>query len=157
MIALLMAFWLILNGRADWDVLITGALATAVIMLAARRAGGWTLGKEFTAIRLIPRACVCAGALIIEIIKANISVMRLVLTGRAQPYIRSFQTRLKTGYARVMLANAITLTPGTATIQLSGDRLTVHCLCREMAEGLTDSRMERLLMELEAKALAKRV
>jgi multicomponent Na+:H+ antiporter subunit E len=47
------------------------------------------------------------------------------------------------------LANTITLTPGTLTVDLSEDELTVHCLSQSFAAGIYSSKLERLLIELE--------
>ena len=62
-----------------------------------------------------------------------------------------FNTDLKTGLAKVLLANSITLTPGTITVSVEDNRFCVHCLDRELAEGLEDSAFVELLKEIEAK------
>jgi len=92
------------------------------------------------------------GVLIVEIIKANVQVMHLVLTDRevAEPVIIGYKTRLKTNLGRVILANSITLTPGTITVSLEEDELVVHCLDKSMAEGMDDLIFERLLEKMEA-------
>lgn len=89
--------------------------------------------------------------LVIEIIKANVQVMHLTLTDReiVEPVIVEFRTRLKTRLGRVILANSITLTPGTITISLEGDELVVHCLDKTLAEGIDDLVFERLLIKIE--------
>ena len=48
-----------------------------------------------------------------------------------------------------MLANSITLTPGTITVKLSGDEFSVHCLDKSLAVGLSDSIFVKLLMRIE--------
>ena len=60
-----------------------------------------------------------------------------------------FRTTLRTRVARVLLANSITLTPGTITVTLEGDELTVHCLDKTLAEGLSDGIFVRELEKLE--------
>ena len=50
-----------------------------------------------------------------------------------------------------MLANSITLTPGTITVSVEGDKFLVHCLDKELAAGLEDSVFVELLEEMEAK------
>jgi multicomponent Na+:H+ antiporter subunit E len=57
--------------------------------------------------------------------------------------------RLKTETARVILANSITLTPGTITVSLTDDHLLVHCLDKSLAEGMEDSVFVRLLQKME--------
>ena len=53
-------------------------------------------------------------------------------------------------FGRFMLANSITLTPGTITVRMDGDRLTVHCLKRSMLDTSPDSVFERWISRLEA-------
>ena len=60
-----------------------------------------------------------------------------------------FDTDFKTGLARVLLANSITLTPGTITVSVEDDRFCVHCLDKELAEGMETSVFVKLLKEME--------
>lgn len=77
--------------------------------------------------------------------------MHFVLTDRevVEPVIVEYRTRLKTGLGRVILANSITLTPGTITISLEEEKLVIHCLDRSMAEGMDDMIFEKLLVKME--------
>ena len=51
-----------------------------------------------------------------------------VISGQSNPRVVHFRTRLKSELARVVLANSITLTPGTLTLDLDNDHLIVHWL-----------------------------
>ena len=62
----------------------------------------------------------------------------------------AFSVRLKKEWTRAMLANFITLTPGTITAFLEDDIYTVHCLDKELAEGIEDCAFVKILTELEA-------
>ena len=66
-----------------------------------------------------------------------------------EPVIVHVHTNLKTEIARVILANSITLTPGTITVSLTDDDLLVHCLDKSLAEGMEDSAFVKLLEEME--------
>ena len=66
-----------------------------------------------------------------------------------EPVIVHVHTDLKSETARVILANSITLTPGTITVSLTGDQLLVHCLDRSLSEGMEDSVFVRLLQKME--------
>ena len=59
------------------------------------------------------------------------------------------KTDLKTKTARVLLANSITLTPGTITVSLQDNVYTVHCLDKQFGEGLSDSTFVWLLHKIE--------
>lgn len=157
MAILLFVFWIVLNGRLEADVLITGAAAAAALWIFGICFTGWSLKKEKQAIILLPGVIAYFARLFYEILKANIGVLKVIVTGKKDPYIRTIQTPLKTKMARVLLANSITLTPGTVTIRIEGDRLTVHCLTREMADGLTDFVLEKKLLKMEEKADGRRV
>ena len=62
----------------------------------------------------------------------------------------TFRTDLKTDYGKFLLANSITLTPGTITVQVEGDRLTVHCLDKSMLDTSPDGTFQRWIRRLEA-------
>ena len=49
-----------------------------------------------------------------------------------------------------MLANSITLTPGTITIKLEGSELVVHALDVELVEGIDESVFVKMLRKMEA-------
>ncbi len=63
-----------------------------------------------------------------ELIKSNIDVARRVLTPSLpiNPGIVKFKTKLTTDYSRMVLANSITLTPGTLSIDIIDDTFYVH-------------------------------
>ena len=157
MALLLMVFWLIMNGRAAADTLITGAAATVLVLLFCWLYGGWTPKKEINAYRLLPRGICYAALLFREIFLANLKVISLVFTRREEPCIRNYVTTLKSRAARAVLANSITLTPGTVTVQLVDNVLTVHCLTPEMADSLTGSAFEKRLLAMEDIVYGKHV
>jgi len=61
-------------------------------------------------------------------LKSNIDVALRVLSPGLQlkPGVVKIKTRLKSDIARVFLANSITLTPGTMTVEIKDDVLYVH-------------------------------
>ncbi|MFC1571530.1 Na+/H+ antiporter subunit E [Candidatus Margulisiibacteriota bacterium] len=63
-----------------------------------------------------------------EIYWSSFIVVYQVITMRINPGIVKIRTRLKSRFACALLANSITLTPGTVTVDLEGDQLTVHWL-----------------------------
>ena len=66
-----------------------------------------------------------------------------------EPVIVHVPVDLKSETARVVLANSITLTPGTITVALEDNDLLVHCLDKSLAEGMEDSEFIRLLRKME--------
>ena len=59
---------------------------------------------------------------------ASFQVLFNVMRGDINPRVVHFRTRLRSDVARVILANSITLTPGTITLNLDDDHLIVHWL-----------------------------
>jgi multicomponent Na+:H+ antiporter subunit E len=88
--------------------------------------------------------------LIREIILSSLHVARVILNpGRhPDPVLIEFDSGLSGTLPNVILANSITLTPGTYTVGLQGDHFTVHCLVPEFADGMGDSSFVRLLRRL---------
>ena len=60
-----------------------------------------------------------------------------------------FHTDLKSESAKVLLANSITMTPGTITASLDGDEYVVHCLDKSLAAGIDESIFVAQLRKME--------
>ena len=88
-----------------------------------------------------------------EILKANLATSMAILSYEKEPHpvLVRFRTKLRSRITRVLLANSITLTPGTITVALEGDELTVHCLDESMSLGLENSAFEQLLLKMEGR------
>ena len=101
--------------------------------------------------KCIPCILLYICVLVWEIIKANFAVIKLMTASRyeLEPVLVRFKTNLKTKQARVVLANSITLTPGTITVTLEDDEYVVHCLDKELAKGMNHSVFVELLEKLE--------
>ena len=91
--------------------------------------------------------------LIGEIIKANLTTIKLILSQKEEiePALVTFETSLTTAVGKTLLADAITLTPGTITVSVDEATFQVHCLDKDLAQGLTDSAFEKLAKKLEDK------
>ncbi|HIF64902.1 MAG TPA: hypothetical protein EYG16_11660 [Deltaproteobacteria bacterium] len=91
-----------------------------------------------------------------NLLLSNLEVARIVLSPRLhiRPGLIAYRTELKTDLAITALANIITLTPGTLTLEVSKDRtvLFIHALDIEKPEVVTDNirgSFEKRLLELE--------
>jgi multicomponent Na+:H+ antiporter subunit E len=64
----------------------------------------------------------------VDLIKSNFDVARRVLTPALpiKPGIVEVKTKLKSKFARMLLANSITLTPGTLTVDVKDDSFFIH-------------------------------
>jgi len=65
---------------------------------------------------------------LVALVKANFDVARRVINPKLpiNPGIVSFETKLKNNFAKMVLANSITLTPGTLTIDVVDDKFYIH-------------------------------
>ena len=84
----------------------------------------------------IPQTLAYFAWLFIEIIKANIAVVRAVLSPdmAVSPTLVRIPTPQKTDIGKVMFANSITLTPGTVSVDIQDDHILVHALLSEMSD-----------------------
>lgn len=86
-----------------------------------------------------------------EIFKANIDVAKRILTPGLpiSPTCFRIEASQKTVLGRVVYANAITLTPGTVTIDVRGSTFEVHALSSDTADDLQSGRMDRRVSKAE--------
>jgi multicomponent Na+:H+ antiporter subunit E len=149
----LFGFWLLLSGQMDMMHLGFGVVCSLLVALFShdllirdsrdifRRLGIFI-------IRFIP----FLGWLIWQIIIANIDVARRAINPKMPifPGIIKFRSNLKSDVAQTILANSITVTPGTMTVDVVGNDFYIHCLAIENEEELLavervfESQVERL-------------
>ena len=152
MFLLFLSFWIILNGRFTWEIFLFGLVVSAAVYWFICRFMDYGLRKDFLLLKNAGLFVLFLGVLIREIARANLGVLRLILSPKylPEPALVYFKTDLKSGICKVLLANSITLTPGTITVSVEGDEFLVHCLDKEMAEGIEDSEFVRILRRMEA-------
>ncbi len=152
MYVLLFCFWLLLNGNVTLEIVLLGLAVTVLMALLEYTLFGYTPKTEGMLLRKAPVFCAYIPVLMWEILKAGWAVSKVVLFRRYKvtPTLVTFRTDLKTEFGRFLLANSITLTPGTITVQVKGDRLTVHCLDKSMLDTSDDGVFQRWIRKLEA-------
>ena len=154
MLPLFFIVWIIFNGRVTLEIVLFGIAISGLMFAFVCKFMDYSMEKERKFYKKFPLFCKYAVLLVKEIIKANLAVCYLILTRRevTEPVLVKVHTNLKTETARVILANSITLTPGTITVSLAGQELLVHCLDKSLAEGMEDSEFVRLLEAMEGEA-----
>lgn len=92
--------------------------------------------------------------LVKEIIVSNIEVTKIILSPemKLQRNMIEVGAHQKTELGRVLLANSITLTPGTVSVSMEKDRILVHALSFEGAEEDLSGDMDRRVCKLEGKS-----
>ena len=151
MFLLYFLLWVIFNGRGTLEICLLGLVIAGALLAFSCRFMEYSLARErkvYRSIFLFPRYC---RLLVTEIVKANVSAMRMILTQREEiePALVSFCTDLKSQAGKALLANTITLTPGTITVTLETCEYTVHCLDESMAEGIQESAFVAYIRKFE--------
>lgn len=121
------AVWLLLTWSVDWQEIIAGA----VVSFVAAAAFGGRLPIEPRKLLNPARwfwLLVYIPVFVYQCFKSNVDVALRVLSPGLQikPGIVKIRTRLTSEVGRVFLANSITLTPGTMSVELTGDVLYIH-------------------------------
>ena len=87
-----------------------------------------------------------------EVVKANLHVFKLAMTRRGYeemaPRVVTFNTYLKTDFAKFVLANSITLTPGTITMLIRGEVFHIHTMSQFLEDDLLTGAIERKVAEV---------
>lgn len=151
---LLFILWLIFNERITVDVVIAGVIAVVIVSFVLSKLGVWNPGKDIKALKNIPAAIGFVLRLVYEVFKANIHMIMLVLSPnpneRIKPKILRHYSNIKSDGGLVALANSITLTPGTVTVDVGDDYVYVHAIDEYAEEGLKDSVIEKKIEKMEA-------
>ena len=141
-------FWLAMSGHYPTFVLSFGAASGLFVLYLTRRLdffdqdtfqfsiewkhlGYWIwLGKE--------------------IFNANIAVAKVILSPKLKisPRMIEFKSSQKTELGLVIFANSITLTPGTVSVDIEDDKVIVHALNAELAEGVLNGEMDKKVTAL---------
>ena len=143
--------WVIFNGQLTVEIALLGLVVSGAMYAFICRFMDYRPGKDLVIARKIFCFLHYIGVLLKEIIKANYIVIKKVASARyeIEPAVVRFRVDLKSSFARILLANSITLTPGTITVSLEGDEYVVHCLDKELAGEIDRSVFVTLLKRLE--------
>jgi len=143
--------WIIFNGQFTWEIAAFGVVIAGFMYLFICKFMNYKPKTDLILCKKFFLIIQYVFLLVKEIIKANFAVIRMIMSSRyeIEPAVVRFKTTLKSAPARILLANSITLTPGTITVSLEGDEYVVHCLDKELAEGINSSLFVTLLERLE--------
>lgn len=151
MYLLFFIMWIIFNGRVTTEIIVLGLFIAAAVYGFVWKYMGYDPKKEWQVIKKSGYLMMYFYYLIKEIIKANMATIQLMLSANfvAEPAIIRFHTDVKSDMAKFLLANSITLTPGTITVDIEGSDFIVHCLDKSYAEGIDSSVFVKLLEKIE--------
>jgi multicomponent Na+:H+ antiporter subunit E len=148
----LVASWLLWSGIYDLPFMLgLGAISCIISIWIATRMK--IVDEEGAPAQLGIRPFIYAPWLAKEIVESNIEVTKIILS----PELPMQRTMIEVGahqeteIGRVILANSITLTPGTVSVSMQGDRILVHALSFEGAEEDLSGEMGRRVDRLEGR------
>ena len=152
MFVLLILAFIIFNGAFSLEILLFGIGIAIAVFLFAVMFMGYSIKKELFIYRKLPYIIAYIFVLVYEIIKANISAAGLIIKGnkKIKPVIVTFDSPLKTDIAGTILANSITLTPGTISVSMREGKFRVHCLDGSLSKEIDSSSFVKLLKKIEA-------
>lgn len=137
----LSGFWILLSGRFDLQEAIFLILSVGIVSY-------FNVGRFYRSRFISPSRFIrYAVWLLYNIITSNLQVAYLVLHRELpiQPSFLRFQTGYKRHGAEAMLANSITLTPGTITVNVQDGEYVVHALVPRSASGLVNGQFQNMV------------
>ncbi len=151
---ILFTFWILLSGKFDYFHITLGVICSILVAYLSHDLlfSNVRLGDARTRVRRFIEAGPWFQG---QIFSANLHVAFLALSPKMpiDPQIIRFKTKLESDIAYVALANSITLTPGTITVDIRDGEFFVHAIDKEVAYDLDTGEMEdkiaHVLMEAD--------
>lgn len=148
---LLFGFWVLLNGKWTMEIALVGLVVCAALYAFMVAFMGYSPRREWAVVRRLGHIAAYACYLVGEVFKSAWAVIKLIWSPKllAEPKLFSFHTQLRTEPGKVVLANSITMTPGTITVDVRKDKLLIHCLDASFAVDNESFDMEKRVMRVE--------
>ncbi|MGV8980326.1 Na+/H+ antiporter subunit E [Clostridium sp.] len=146
---LYLLFWIVISENAKVETICIGIIISLLVTRLNKDLICRNTKINFR--KNIMQWIVYTIILIKEILVSNFSVAKIVLSPKLiiSPQIVTINTKIKSDFHKTIFANSITLTPGTLTISMDADNITVHCLKDEFARGLINSAFEKIILKVE--------
>ena len=129
MFVVLLGLFLIFAGSVTPISLLMGAVVSGLITLFCAKFMGYSSSRFLKKLSKADEIAVYLAYLLKEIVRENFDVLRFIYRkGQPKPMLVHFHGGVQNDALRVLVANSITLTPGTYTVRLEGDEYAVHAL-----------------------------
>lgn len=151
MFLLLLLFWIILNGKITAEILLIGIVLAGAIYFFMCKCLEYSPKNDLYVAKNIVWIFAYFAVLVKEIIKSAVTVFKMVYKRKIeiQPQLVYFETDIESEFLRTVLANSITITPGTITVDVDGKSFCVHALDYSIAEGIESSDFIKILKKME--------
>lgn len=143
---LLFVFWLLLSGYFEPLLLGLGLASVVLTVFLTKRMN--IIDRESYPLHLSSQFPVFLVYILREIIIANIDVIKRIMSSNSNsinPQVIEITVPQKTDLGRVIFANSITLTPGTVSMELTQDKVTIHALTENSANALHSGEMAKAI------------
>ena len=149
---LLITFWLVLSGH--YTVLLTslGAASVALVLWIASRMS--VADHEMVPLRITHRMPLYALWLTKEVFRSAAQVSIRVLRGpqSLNPGLRPVRHGQTSSMGETILANSITLTPGTLSVRVDAEHIDVHSVDEAFIDELETGRFTARVRQLDTGA-----
>lgn len=136
LIVVLVALWTGLSGEYTLTKPLIATLGAISILLSGILAYRFDiLDREGSPYARLPQLLAYWAWLVVEIFKANWVVIKACLRSNLDinPALVKVKTGCESDLARTVFANSITLTPGTVSVEVEGNKILVHALYEDSA------------------------
>jgi len=148
---IMFVFWMLLSGEFHFILIFSGIVSSLFVayishdLLIGKVDIRLGTKKAFRFLRYLPW-------LLRQLVMANLDLAYRTLHPRMpiDPQVVKFDTPLKSDIGIAILANSITLTPGTVTIEANREgEFIAHTISKEEAEALLSGGMQSRVMRIE--------
>ncbi len=145
----LAAIWLLNSGHYTSLILSLGAGSIAFVVYIAHRMD--VIDHESQPLQITRNFPYYYYWLTIQVAYANIDVVKRIWMGNSSidPAMGKLKATQATDMGKVIYANSITLTPGTVSVDIQDDIITVHALTQAALTDLEGGEMDRQVTCLE--------
>ncbi|MCR4721858.1 MAG: Na+/H+ antiporter subunit E [Lachnospiraceae bacterium] len=152
MFILVFAVWIIFNGRITVETTVIGIILSGLLVLFACRILSYPIKKEILLLKILPRLIGYFFYLFGQLIIANLTVIRFTLSPKkkVKSVIVTFETDISSPFFLTLLANSITLTPGTLTVSMDKGVFKVHCLDESFDVGIEASGFVKRIEKMQS-------
>lgn len=143
--------WLVFNGRITLEIVLIGFIISFFISQFSQKFLSLRKFNRKRIWRQLKISILYIINLIKEMVLANIHIIKIVLSPeiKISPCLTYFQAPIKGQGKRVVLANSITLTPGTITVDLDDNSYCIHAIEVQLARDLDQSSFVKILQKME--------
>lgn len=149
LIIVLSLIWIGNSGFYNAMLLSFGAVSVLFVVFVAHRLD--IVDEESQPLQISRRIFAFWMWLLKEIVQSNIQVIKRIWLGpkSISPVVMQLKMSQQTDMGKTIYGNSVTLTPGTVTLDIEDDVMTVYALTYDSIQYLQGGEMDRRVKRLE--------